>query len=187
MVDAPFVTVVSGLPRSGTSLMMQMLAAGGLPVLADHVRPPDVDNPRGYFELERVRRIERDRGWLGSARGHAVKIVADLLPFLPGGHAYRVILMERALAEVAASQSAMLARRGADVPGPEVALLAARLAELDRWAAGRPDVSLLRVEHRGLLTDPVAAAAAVRRFLDLPLDVEAMAGAVDPRLHRQRA
>src|ERR1022692_2693155 len=95
-----FVTVVSGIPRSGTSLMMQMLAAGGMPVLAGELRAPDEDNPRGYFEFEPVKRTKRDPAWLREAPGKAVKVVYLLLRDLPAGYDYRVIVMRRDLNDV---------------------------------------------------------------------------------------
>ncbi len=109
-----FITVVSGLPRSGTSLMMQMLVAGGLPALTDAVRSPDESNPRGYFEFEPVKRLRTDASWLEQARGRAVKIIHLLLRELPtdGRFQYRVLFLRRPLEEVIASQSAMLARAG---------------------------------------------------------------------------
>src|SRR5688572_25986263 len=105
-----FVAVVSGLPRSGTSLMMRMIDAGGIPALTDGVRRPDADNPHGYFELEAAKRLRADAAWVDAAVGRVVKVVHWLLPHLPGRHAYRVVLMRRAMAEVLASQAAMLRR-----------------------------------------------------------------------------
>jgi len=106
------ITVVSGLPRSGTSMMMQMLGAGGLAVLTDGKRGADADNPRGYYEYEAVKSLGQDASWLASAGGKAVKIVSALLIHLPDGFDYRVIFMRRPIAEVLASQRAMLDRLG---------------------------------------------------------------------------
>lgn len=184
-----FVTVVSGVPRSGTSLMMQMLAAGGLPVLRDDARPPDAHNPRGYYELAAVKRTARDPSWVREAPGRAVKVVHALLPSLPAGPSYRVVLMQRRLDEVIASQRAMLPVAEVDVPAEArlAELFAAQLEAARRWAAGGPGRRLLEVEHAALLRDPAAGAAAVARFLDGGLDERAMAATVDPALHRQRA
>ena len=113
-LDRPWITVVSGLPRSGTSLMMQMLAAGGIPPLTDGQRAADPSNPRGYLEFDPVKRLKGDRSWLPQARGKAVKIIHLLLPELadasPGD--YRVVMMRRPVGEVVRSQRAMLARQG---------------------------------------------------------------------------
>jgi len=187
---APIV-VVTGVPRSGTSLAMQMLAAGGLPVLCDGARPPDPDNPRGYYELAAVRRTAADPAWVERAPGRAVKVVHALVPALPRDRSYRVILVRRDLREVVASQEAMLRRRGEPPPGPTPARLveiyAAQLDALVAWLRGTPGVAWLEVEHAGLLASPRTEAARLDRFLGGGLDRDAMADAVDPRLYRQRA
>ncbi len=186
----PYLTVVSGAPRSGTSLMMQMLAAGGLALLTDGRRGPDQDNPRGYLEYEPVKRLRRDASWLGAAAGRAVKVVHALVPSLPPDRDYRLILMRRDLREVAASQRAMLERRGAaadELPDERlIEILAVQLDEAERWARAQPRFDVLCVEHAALLTDPKAGAARVERFLGGGLDVDAMAQVVDPALHRVR-
>jgi hypothetical protein len=103
--------VVTGLPRSGTSMLMQMLAAGGMRFLSDGLREADEDNPRGYLEFEPVKNLLKDSKWLFEGAGKAVKIVAPLLAALPPGLACRVILSERDLDEVLDSQERMLVRR----------------------------------------------------------------------------
>ena len=186
-----YVTVVSGVPRSGTSLLMQMLAAGGLAVLSDAVRAPDPDNPRGYHEFEAVRRTREDPSWLVGATDHAVKVIHSLAVALPTDRAYRVLLMRRPWPEVLASQGAMLARKGTspdDLPAERaVAVLEAELEALERWAAEAPRVALLRLDYPELIADPRRGAAEVARFLGGGLDVNAMAEAVDPSLYRQRS
>lgn len=186
------VTIVTGIPRSGTSLVMQMLAAGGMPVLCDASRPPDADNPHGYFELEAVRATRRDASWLEDAAGRAVKVVHLLVPALPPDRRYRVVSVHRRLDEVLASQRAMLRRRGAPVDaGPGEArlaeILAAQLEEAERWVESVPGAALLRVRHADLLGDPAGAAQRLAAFLGRDLDRAAMAARVDPALHRQRA
>ncbi len=170
--------------------MMQMLGAAGLTLLTDGRRGPDQDNPRGYLEYEPVKRLRRDASWLGAAAGRAVKVVHALVPLLPPDRDYRLILMRRDLREVAASQRAMLERRGAaadELPDERlVEILAAQLDEVERWAQAQPRVDVLRVEHGALLSDPKAGAARVDRFLGGGLDVDAMAQVVDPALHRVR-
>lgn len=185
-----FVTVVSGLPRSGTSLMMQMLHAGGLPTVSDGVRQPDASNPRGYFEDERVKRLRSDRSWLPEARGHAVKIIHLLLRelLLDGSLQYRIVFMERPLDEVLASQQAMLLRGGAKPA--EAALLRkafeTQLSQLDTWIAAQPLLTVMRMPYHEVLREPATAAQALDDFLGGGLDVAAMALAVDPALHRER-
>lgn len=182
------VIVVAGVPRSGTSLMMQMLRAGGVPLLSDDARPPDRHNPRGYLEYAPVRRGRHDPTWLDCAVGRAVKVVHTLVPELPGDRAYRVILMRRAWGEVLASQRAML---GAPSPGPDdarlIAIFAAQLEAVERWVAGRRQASLLRVDYNALVADPGPGVAALDAFLGGSLDRVAMAAAVDASLRRQRA
>jgi len=188
---AASIVVVTGVPRSGTSLLMQMLAAGGMPVLCDGARPPDPDNPRGYYELAAVRRTSADPAWVERAAGRAVKVVHALVPALPRDRPYRVILVRRDLREVVASQESMLRRRGAAPAGPTPARLAeiyaAQLDALVAWLRRTPGVAWLEVQHAGLLASPQSEAARVDRFLGGGLDRDAMAAAVDPRLHRQRA
>src|SRR5437660_12828449 len=106
------IIIVSGLPRSGTSLMMQMLENGGVPVVTDHIRTADTDNPRGYYEFEQVKKIKQDASWLPATRGKAVKMVSQLLYDLPTSERYKIIFMERDLDEVLASQEKMLERLG---------------------------------------------------------------------------
>lgn len=181
-----FVSVVSGLPRSGTSLVMQMLGAGGLPLLCDDARPADAHNPRGYLEYAPVKALRHDAAFLERAVGRAVKVVVPLACALPAG-AYRVVLVRRDLREVIASQDAMLGGSAAGLSAERLgAIFAAQLEELETWARERPQVRLLSLEHAGLLRDPLAAARALAGFLGGGLDVEAMAAAVDPALHRQR-
>jgi hypothetical protein len=185
-----FVTVVSGLPRSGTSLMMQMLHAGGLPVLSDGLRTADDNNQRGYFEYEPVKRLRSDRSWLPQARGQAVKIIHLLLRdlLLDGSLHYRIVFMQRPIEEVLASQRAMLLREGK--AGADAAVLKkafeGQLAQLDVWLAAQAQVSVLRVPYHRVVSDAHAVAADVNAFLGLDLDTAAMARAVEPALHRQR-
>ena len=191
MPNRDFVTVVSGVPRSGTSLLMQMLAAGGLPLLSDAARAPDPDNPRGYHELLAAKRTREDPSWLAGAAGHAVKVIHSLAVELPTDRAYRVLLVRRPWPEVLASQHAMLARRGEspDDLSPEraVAVFEAELEALERWAADAPRVALLGLGYPELIADPPRGAAEVARFLGGGLDLNAMALAVDPSLYRQRS
>lgn len=179
--------VVSGLPRSGTSLVMQMLQAGGVPVLDDGIRAADADNPRGYLEYAKALRLWDDASWLGDAIGKAVKIVSPLLPALPFEYDFRVLLLERDLVEVMASQATMLRRRAAD----EREL--ASFAELvqgrqwfKRWVRVQPNFRCLELAYHQILDAPAEEAARIERFLERDLDRRAMASAVDPTLYRQR-
>ncbi len=187
--DRPFLTIVSGLPRSGTSLMMKMLEAGGLPVLVDHVREADVDNPRGYYEFEPVKSLKADASWVAPALGKAVKMVYLLLMDLPSDQEYRVVFMRRTLEEVLASQRAMLDRMGRPSPLDDArmaALFRDGLARFEAWVQDRPNFRLLDVSYNGLVTDPAPILPEVDRFLGGGLDLAAMARVVDPALYRNR-
>jgi hypothetical protein len=182
------ITIVSGLPRSGTSLMMQMLAAGGIGIVTDAIRAADTDNPRGYLEFERVKKIKQDASWLPDARDKAIKMVSQLLRELPPGERCRVIFMERDLDEVLASQEKMLERLGRPAAPRErmKAAFQTHLEELDRWLSRQPHIAVLRVSYNELLKDPVAQAERVCQFLERIMDVDAMVAAVDPSLYRNR-
>jgi len=185
-----FVTLVSGLPRSGTSMMMRMLEAGGLPVLADHLRTADEDNPEGYYEFERVKKIEHDTAWLEDARGHVVKMISALLKHLPPGYRYKIVFMRRKLEEVLASQREMLIRRGkpADASGDAkmAEYFTSHLHRIESWLAEQPNVDVLYVSYNELMQEPEAHCARVAEFLGLPLDASRMASVASRSLYRQR-
>lgn len=182
------IIVVSGLPRSGTSLMMQMLAAGGVEVLTDGQRTADEDNPRGYVELERVKKIKQDASWLPSARGKAVKMISQLVFDLPAMEKYRLLLMERDLDEVLASQEKMLARLGRPAM-PRATMKTAFSNQTDRfnaWLAVQPNFAVLRVNYVALVGESVAEIKRIQEFLGGQLHESAMLKAVDPSLYRNR-
>ena len=183
------ITIVSGLPRSGTSLMMQMLAAGGMPLLTDLERKPDIDNPRGYCEWESIKLLPKQPHRIDEAEGKAVKIISQLLLSIPRGRNYKVIFMERPLPEVLASQDEMLKRRGSIQPVDSALLISAfrdHMKEVVGWLMEREDVPVCRVGYRKLISEPIVTAKAVRDFLELDLDVGAMSLQVDPSLYRNR-
>ncbi len=184
------VTVISGLPRSGTSLMMAALEAGGLPVLTDGVRAADEDNPRGYYEYEPVKRTREDPSWVDLARGRAVKVVYRLLFDLPVDREYRVLFMKRRLAEVLASQDRMLERRSQAVEPMDLErftrLFGAEVERARAWLAARPNFRVLEVDFNRMIGEPAPALESVSAFLGGGLDVREMARVVDPALYRQR-
>jgi hypothetical protein len=186
----PFVTIVSGLPRSGTSMMMRMLEAGGVPPVTDEVRTADVDNPRGYYEFEPAKKTKEDASWLESAGGKAVKMVYQLLYDLPGDREYRVLFLSRELAEVLASQRKMLSRLGKPDGGiadeKMAELFRSQLAKFESWAAGQPYLKLLDVDYNRMVADPRPQAEAINAFLGGELNVEAMVAVVEPELYRNR-
>jgi hypothetical protein len=190
-IDNTFITIVSGLPRSGTSMMMKVLEAGGLPPLTDNIRAADEDNPKGYYEFERVKQLPKgDVAWLPDAQGKVVKVIAALLPQLPGGYHYRVIFMQRAMPEVLASQRQMLIRRGEDpnkIPDEVLAkLFEKHLRQVDEWISQQPHVERLDVNYNEMLKDPQPFIDQVDAFLRNQLDKTRMAAVIDPSLHRQR-
>ena len=187
--------MVSGLPRSGTSLMMQMLEAGGLPPMTDHEREADIDNPRGYYEWEAIKQIAKKPELLDdeSIQGKAIKCISMLLPALPPKHRYKVIFMMRPIAEVMASQQAMTSRlgtRGASLDHDQLERgLRAHREEMRRWGKTTPDVEWLEVDYPALVSDPALVITQLVEFLGgerLPNE-EAMAAVIDPALYRRKA
>jgi hypothetical protein len=188
------ITIVSGLPRSGTSLMMQMLDAGGLPVLSDGERKADTDNPKGYLEWERIKQLPKDPSLFAEAEGQVVKVISQLMLSLPAGHEYRVVFMQRPLPEVLKSQDEMLRRRGnADSVSDSSAATSAieeafqrHLIEVNKWLAAKASVRVSRVHYHRVLREPKLVSEELAAFLQVPLDTEAMVRQVDASLYRNR-
>jgi hypothetical protein len=185
------VIVVSGLPRSGTSMMMKMLDAGGVSIMTDAIRKADVDNPKGYYEYERVKSLEKetDKSYVREARGKALKVISFLLKDLPDDNYYRVIFMRRHLDEVIASQNKMLDRRGErSIEERERMAEAYRnhLAAVKILVRNRPNFEMLEFRYDEAVKDPAAAARAVNAFLGGTLDERAMTAAIDAELYRNR-
>ena len=185
------ITIVSGLPRSGTSLMMQMLVAGGMTPLADGERKADTDNPRGYLEWERIKTLPTDPGCIAEAEGKVVKVISRLLLGLPSDREYRIIFMQRPLPEVLASQDEMLRRRGTYKEGANRARISAafekHLREVYAWLDSRPCVKSIRIHYRDALKQPEQVCGQIMEFLGVPLDTKAMIGQVDSSLYRTRS
>jgi hypothetical protein len=187
-----FISVVSGLPRSGTSLMMSMLAAGGLEVLTDRLRTADDDNPVGYFELEEVKKLMKgEHSWLAQSNGKAVKVISTLLPYLPAGYHYRIIFMRRAIEEVLASQRKMLINRGEDpekVSDDQMAdMFKKNLQQSEHWINSQAHATRIDINYRQLMTNPRPLVAEINTFLGGGLDEDKMLGVIDPALYRQRS
>lgn len=187
-----FIPIVSGLPRSGTSLMMSMLAAGGLEVMTDQLRVADDDNPFGYYELEEVKKlIKGENSWLANSNGKVVKVISTLLPYLPDGYHYRIIFMRRAIEEVLASQRRMLINRGedpnkvSDVQMAEVFKM--DLQQSERWINSKAHVTRLDIHYKELINNPRPLVAEINRFLGGGLDEDQMLVAIDPSLYRHRS
>ncbi len=178
------ITVVSGLPRSGTSLLMQMLRAGGLPIVSGGLRHPDRHNPRGYLEDERVKGLATDASWLGEARGRAIKVVSPLLHHLPPEHRYRVVFVHRDLAEVVASQRAMAGEIA--VPEALASTLQRHLERVERWLERRAHIEVLRVDYNALVAGHTQILDQLPAFLGVDLSAPDMVAAIDPGLYRVR-
>ncbi len=192
MSGSSYVTVVSGLPRSGTSLMMRMLEMGGRLPVTDGLRAADPDNPKGYYEFERVKQLPKgDHAWVADAQGKSVKVISALLEHLPPRYEYRVIFMRRRMEEILASQREMLVRRGEPTDRTSDAAMSAifdkHLQRIGVWVASRGNIALLDVEYARLIANPRSEAERLAEFLGGDLDVARMAAAVDADLYRQRA
>jgi hypothetical protein len=187
------VIIVSGLPRSGTSMTMQMLAAGGVKVVTDGVRKPGEDNPKGYYEDVRVKDLAEDdvdRTWVRDARGKAIKIISFLLNYLPENNNYKVIFMRRDLSEVLASQQKMLDRHGEENDTDDEKMLEVwkdHLWKVNYLMTHADRFELLNVPYRDVVAKPVEQARRIKEFLGLSVEPEQMAGAVDEKLYRNRS
>lgn len=185
------VIVVSGLPRSGTSMMMRMLDAAGLPTLTDNERQADVDNPKGYFEDERVKELEQetDKSWVQAARGKVLKVISHLLEDLPKDNYYKIIFMRRDVTEIVASQNKMLERRGEDNPVDDAKtreFYLRHVVDVRFLVRNRANMEMIEVHYRDALENPAAFARQVNEFLGGGLDVAAMTAVVDGSLYRNR-
>ena len=185
------VFIVSGLPRSGTSLMMMMLEAAGIEPLTDFERQADADNPKGYYELERVKKMkDGDLGWLDAAHGKVDKVISALLSFLPQNHSYKIIFMRRDMDEILASQQKMLVNRGEtpkDISDEEMGgLFGKHLAKITEWLREQPNIQTLDIDYNLLLKDPAPQVEEIQRFLGRKLDTARMISVIDPKLYRQQ-
>lgn len=185
------IVVISGLPRSGTSMMMKMLQAGGLEIVTDEFRAADDDNPNGYFEFERVKQMTAgDRTWLDEVGGKVVKVISALLEHLPSDRSYKVIFMEREIKEVLASQKKMLNHRGetSTIPDEEMAeQYRTHLKAVKPWLARQPHMDVLYVGYNLMMSDPEPLCRRVIEFLATPLDLEKMQKVPNTKLYRNRA
>jgi len=187
-----FIIVVSGLPRSGTSMMMSALKAGGMPLLVDGIREADGNNPRGYYEYEPVKKLPKGSvDWIKSAKGKAVKIISALIEYLPSNNHYKVIFMERDIEEILASQQRMLARRGVveEKPASDEDMqksYQAHLKQVKSYFVENDWLDVIYVSYNKVLKDPDGEFQRVAKFLENVVDPSAMSRVVDPELYRER-
>jgi len=186
-----FITIVAGLPRSGTSMMMQAIEAGGIPALKDGVRKNDEDNPKGYYEFEPVKKTKSDPSWLEQAKGKVVKMVYSLLYDLPDNYEYRVVFLRREMEEVLSSQKKMLersGRQGAKIGDEKLAeLFNAQLEKFHKWIADKTNFSIVLIDYKGMIEAPIEQAEKVNALLGNILNKEGFVSAVDPTLYRNRS
>ena len=183
--------VVSGLPRSGTSMMMKMLEAGGLSPMTDNIRTADDDNLQGYYEFERVKAMkEGDTAWVGDAQGKVIKVISALLEDLPSTYQYKIVFMEREMMEILASQRKMLERRGKPgnpaEDGKFAELYGKHLEKVKSWLAAQPNMSVLYVRYNEMVANPIDYAKKVAEFLGTAVNVEAMENVPQEQFYRQR-
>jgi hypothetical protein len=185
------VVIVSGLPRSGTSMMMKMLAEGGLETVTDSLRQADEDNPNGYFEIELSKNLKDGDGkWLRTAGGKVVKVISYLLEFLPDDLDYAVIFMEREISEILASQKKMLQRRNetSSVPDAEMeSQFREHVRAVKFWAARKPNMRIMYVKYNEMVDHPADLCVSIAEFLDLSLNISAMQAVPSQSLYRNRA
>jgi len=184
------ITLVSGLPRSGTSMMMKVLEAGGMQIFTDNLRAADEDNPKGYYELEDVKALKEGKSdWLKNAPGKTVKVISSLLEYLPADYKYKIIFMRRAIPEILASQKQMLIRRGENSEGDDQKMAEMFQEHLKRvrvWLANQPNMDILYVDYNALMADPDPEIKAVAEFLGLTENLDAMLAVPDKKLYRQK-
>ncbi len=185
------ITIVSGLPRSGTSMMMKVLEAGGMEVFTDNLRTADEDNPKGYYELEDVKALKDGKSdWMQDAPGKVVKVISSLLEHLPSTYNYKIVFMRREIAEILASQKQMLIRRGEPSDGDDQEMAGVFQEHLKRvrvWLANQPNMDILYVDYNELMGDPDPKIKTVAEFLGLTENLDAMLAVPDKKLYRQKA
>lgn len=190
-ISKNFVTVVSGLPRSGTSMMMRMLEAGGIAPVVDGERKANADNPMGYYEFEPVKALKEDSSWVANATGQAVKVIYKLVYDLPNNVPYRIVFMQRDIEEVLSSQEKMMRRDGLDPDtiGRDLLynLFQTDVMDFRRWAEVQGNIRIMYADYRRMIDEPEEMSRHIAEFLDQDLDIQAMASVVDPDLYRNRA
>ena len=191
MKNKDYIIIVSGLPRSGTSMMMKMLEAGGLPILTDNLREADANNPNGYYEFERVKQLpDGDFDWIPDAGGKVVKIVTGLVMNLPSDYKYKVIFMQRAMKEVLSSQKKMLGRLGKEDDKVEddkmKKIYQEHLKQVNAWIVKQPNIEVLYVNYNTMIGNPLDSLKKVNEFLGGDMDVNTMASVVNKELYRER-
>ena len=178
--------IVSGIPRSGTSLLMQMLRAGGVEILSDHKRKADKSNPKGYLEMDAVKRLEKDNSCLKGKKGKAVKVISHLLKHVPEDQEYKVIFMNRKIKEILKSQDKMVGEKKDTFSKVLIEAFKKELKVVKQWARENPRMEVLNLHYGDMIKDPQTQAEKIIEFLNAPLDKEKMVNVVDPSLYRSK-
>jgi hypothetical protein len=186
-----YIVVVSGLPRSGTSMMMKMLQAGGMEIMTDNLRVADENNPKGYYEFERVKQLDKgDIAWVAEAQGKVIKVISYLLEFLPADFHYKVIFMRREMAEILASQRHMLERDGKPGSSANDAQMATlfnkHLVKVENWLAQQKNIQTLYSSYNETLVSPDETLERLNQFLEGKVSLAGMRQAIDQNLYRER-
>jgi hypothetical protein len=184
------ITIVSGLPRSGTSMVMRVREAGGMRILKDEIRKADEDNPAGYYEFEKVKELKKDPSWLENAKGKAVKIISSLLEHLPERYIYKIIFIHRNMEEILDSQRQMLIRRGEatnEVSDEKVGkMFLKHLKKIEERLNKQSNMDVLTVHYNEILKEPAKHGEIINRFLGNTLNTKNMTDVIDQTLYRQR-
>lgn len=185
------IIIVSGLPRSGTSMVMKMLEAGGVEIVTDHIRQPDDDNPKGYYEYENVKHLQKDATWIHAMSGKALKVISFLLYHLPITLQYKVLFIQRDLQEILVSQKKMLDRLGQPINTVDDSVLAQKferhLHKVQAWINTQKNIKCVYINYHQILKDPKHWGNEIQQFLQQPLNVDKMVAVVDPALYRNRS
>jgi len=180
------VVVVSGLPRSGTSMMMQILEAGGLEILADFKREADQDNPKGYYELEAVKKLDRDNSCLQNAAGRAVKVISHFLKHLPENNNYKIIFMDRSMKEIIRSQQKMLGENKEAYPKVIAEAFRKEVKKIKKWIDKKENIDIISIHYSDVVKHPKKEIKKIKKFLDIDLNLDKMTSVVDPELYRNK-
>ena len=184
--------IVSGLPRSGTSMMMQMLHKGGLVPFTDNVRAADESNPKGYYEHEMIKKLpfDKKKTWLSEAEGKVAKVVSHLLMHLPSNYHYKVIFMTREIQDVVISQQKMLAKKGIanekNYPLQVEKNFLDNLKKVKIWDEKNYNVALHYVNYVDIVDNPIEQIKQINAIFDNKLDEKAMLSVVDKSLLHNR-
>jgi predicted AlkP superfamily phosphohydrolase/phosphomutase/tetratricopeptide (TPR) repeat protein len=186
--DAEEIIIVSGLPRSGTSMMMQLLEAGGLPVFTDNLRIADENNKKGYYEHEAVKIIHKDNSWMKNAVGKTVKVVSHLLTSLPMRYKYKIVFMERDLDEVTVSQSKMLQNLGKLAPDTAHFSIEQSFRKTNdkvkTWLNDKQNMNVIYIDYKEAITNSENVIEQLNEFFDNKLNTQHMQQIIDKNMYR---